>query len=87
MSEEEGSCSLVKDDLKWRVGEGNNLEFLTSVSAVLSRSLCAFESGAKFDRKNKPFKHTSGKRNPKPLPVASSRHNMDYKGISFTKIV
>lgn len=43
VSEEEGNCSHVKDDLKWGVGEGNDLEFLTSMSAVLSRSVCAFE--------------------------------------------
>lgn len=87
MSEEEGSCSHVKDDLKWGVGEGNNLEFLTSMSAVLSRSVCAFESIAKFDRKNKPFKHTSVKRNIKPLPIACSRHTVHYKSNSVTKII
>lgn len=87
MSEEEGSCSLVKDDLKWGVGEGNNLEFLTSMSAVLSRSVCAFESIAKFDRKNKPFKHTSMKRNLKPHPIACSRHTMRYRSNSVTKIM
>lgn len=79
MSEEEGSCSHVKDDLKWGVGEGNNLEFLTSMSAVLPRSVCAFESIAKFDRKNKPFKHTSIKRNLKLRPIACSRHTMHYR--------
>lgn len=51
VGEEEGSCSHVKDDLKWGVGEGNDLEFLTSVSTVLSRSVCAFERIAKFDKK------------------------------------
>lgn len=51
VGEEEGSCSHVKDDLKWGVGEGNDLEFLTSVSTVLSRNVCAFERIAKFDRK------------------------------------
>lgn len=79
VSEEEGNCSHVKDDLKWGVGEGNDLEFLTSMSAVLSRSVCAFERIAKFDRKNKPFKHTSVKRNVKPLPIAWFRHPMHYK--------
>lgn len=87
MSEEEGSCSHVKDDLKWGVGEGNNLEFLTSMSAVLSRSVCAFESIAKFVRRNKPFKHTSVKRNIKPLPIACSRHTVHYKSNSVTKIM
>ena len=87
MSEEEGSCSHVKDDLKWGVGEGNKLEFLTSMSAVLSRSVCAFESMAKFDRKNKPFKHTSVKRNVKPLPIACSGHTIHCKSNSITKIM
>ena len=87
MIEEEGSCSHVKDDLKWGVGEGNNLEFLTSMSAVLSRSVCAFESIAKFDRKSKPFKHTSVKRNVKTLPIPCSRHTVHYKTNSVTKIM
>lgn len=87
MSEEEGSCSHVKDDLKRGVGEGNNLEFLTSMSAVLSRSVCAFESIAKFDRKNKPLKHTSVKRSVQTLPIACSGRIMHYKSKSVTKIM
>lgn len=87
MSEEEGSCSHVRDDLKWGVGEGNNLEFLTSMSAVLSGSVCTFESIAKFDKKNKSFKHTGIKRNTKPLPIPCSRHTMHYKSSSLTKII
>lgn len=50
--EEEGRCSNVKDDLKLGVGERNNLEFHTVMSAVLSRSTCAFKSVVEFDRKN-----------------------------------
>lgn len=87
MSEEEGSCSHVKDDLKRGVGEGNNLEFLTSMSAVLSRSVCAFESIAKFDRKNKPLKHASVKRSVQTLPIACSGCIMHYKSKSVTKIM
>lgn len=79
VAEEEGRCSHVKDDLKWGVGEGNDLGFLRSMSTVLSRNVCAFERIAKFDRKNKPFKHTSVKRNVKLLPIAWFRHPMDYK--------